>query len=137
MKYKEFTSITPVKFDTPKKMLVWDDDSDDAEVADVFAYYPGRALPVVGHADMWKHCAEIPKEQYSERKSRRATYLELAIWLAQGEGLFQAKNGQLMRVFSNIDREIAKEPLPQSVLVRRWDDKEWHEPTADYMGLEE
>ena len=78
---------------------------------------------------------EFAEEQQRKSRLRRATYLELAMWLAQGNGLFEDKNSQLLRMFSNLDRETANDELPDFVLVRKWDDKEWHEPTAGYMGL--
>jgi hypothetical protein len=29
------------------------------------------------------------------------------------------------------------EPVDENVLVRKWDDEEWHEATIDYLGIKE
>ena len=137
MKYKgielnKFTSDRPVLFDTPKKMLVWDEGFDDALVLDVFAYLPWRPLPVIGHTRTWKYCAEIPVEP----KPRRATEMELARWLAQGNGCFTNVDGDYCWTSTEYDGTNPGKECNPDWRVRKWDDKEWHEPTADYMGLE-
>ena len=137
MKYKgtelkEFASDRPVLFDTPKKMLVWDEGFDDALVLDVFAYLPWRPLPVIGHTRTWKYCAEIPEET----KPRRATEMELARWLAKGNGCFTNVDGDYCWTSTEYDGTNPGKECNPDWRVRKWDDKEWHEPTADYMGLE-
>ena len=130
---KEFASDKPVLFDTPKKMLVWDEGFDDALVLDVFAYLPWRPLPVIGHTSTWKYCAEIPEEP----KPRRATNMELAKWLAQGNGQYSEEDETyIWTYFAYVDGDDDCE-CSKYILIRKWDDKEWHEPTADYMGLKE
>ncbi len=119
---KEFTSDRPVVFDPPRDMLVWDSGYSEALARLVHAYVPVRHWPVIAEDNNWTHCAEIPEQP----KPRRATNRELAKWLAQGNG---------ERVFVD-DHRSDNLPVSECVRVRKWDDEEWHEPTADYMGLE-
>lgn len=138
---KEFKSDKPIVFDPPKKMLVWDDDDDDAVIPDdpvlVCAYIPTREMKVITSHASWQHCAEIPKES----KSRRATNLELAKWLAQGNGekSYALANGATCSVSCDFNfiysRGQEDRPLREHLVVRKWGDNEWHEPTIDYMGL--
>ncbi len=120
---KEFTSDRPVVFDPPRKMLVWDVVDREPCERTIVAYLPGRSMhSAVGMNDAYSYCAEIPEEP----KPRRATNRELAKWLAQGNG---------ERVFVD-DPRSDNLPVSECVRVRKWDDEDWHEPTADYMGLE-
>lgn len=130
---KEFTSDEQVAFNPPKKMLVWDDNIEVREDL-VYAYIPKRFMyKVIGHSCAWTHCAEIPQAS----KPRRATNLELMKWLAQGNGLV-ADNDSLgewaTHTYMKKEEHCSCE---ESTVVRKWDDAEWHEPTVDYMGLEE
>ena len=131
---KEFTSDRPVVFDPPKKMLVWDDASGIGVRSDiVHAYLPVRCQPVQGPEYSWGHCAEIPEET----KPRRATNMELAKWLAQGNGQYSEEDETyICTYFAYVDGDDDCK-CSKYILVRKWDDKEWREPTADYMGLEE
>lgn len=144
MKYKgielnEFTSDTPIAFDPPREMFVWDNSNNEPRKAEVYAYLPRRSPRVQCNDFEWYHCAEIPEEP----KSRRATNRELAKWLAQGkgekkyteetepdDGCFFAGNDY------NYDCSEADSPVDECFTIRKWDDEDWHEPTADYMGLE-
>lgn len=142
MKYKgieltEFKSDKAVLFDPPKKMLVWDSDDGDYELDDpinVYAYLPAHpTYKVTAYPGTWKHCAEIPEEL----KPRRATNRELIKWLAQGNGLFKRSPGNIVWSYIGFSDEIEiEDECNLDVLIRKWDDKEWHEPTTDYMGLE-
>ncbi len=139
MKYKgqeltEFKSEKPVVFDPPRKMLVWDDDDMSCRYAVVLAYLPESTNPVIEERCFWQHCAEDPEEL----KSRRATNRELAKWLAQGNGLLRRSDGNTVWSYKAYDLEDELDTeCDLDWLVRKWDDAEWHKPTADYMGLEE
>lgn len=139
MKYKgkelkEFTSEKPVVFDPPKKMLVWDsDDWNYPETADVYAFMPAWRYPVATTTQTFVHCAEIPEET----KPRRATNLELAKWLAQGNGIYRLTC--LPAVWGSelaLRIDTSECAVNDDIQIRKWDDEDWHEPTADYMGLE-
>lgn len=138
MKLKEFTSDKPLVFDPPKLMLCWSGHVDEAFPHHVFAFVPNREegfAAVICKSSYWQHCAEIP-EISKEPKPRRATNRELAMWLAKGNGEWKnAIDGYPCR---RTDLGYCEDTNPAPfVLVRKWDDTEWHEPTANYMGLED
>lgn len=139
MKYKgielkEFKSDKPVVFNPAKRMLVWDDWTDEVRQELVIAYLPSWDFPAIITNVAWRHCAEIPEIF----KTRRATNIELAKWLAQGNGLYKRRIGDIAWSYvGHIDEDAFEDECNTDYLIRKWDDTEWHEPTADYMGLEE
>lgn len=135
MKYngKELKEITASQiFAEPKKMLVWHDDYvENNSVPMIDTVY--AVVKVENHyvAVTWghnmEHCAEIPK-------ARRATNRELSKWLAQGNGEYSSI--LCCRVSSttySYSLDTATCELNENILVRKWSDDDWHEPTADYM----
>ena len=136
MKYKgielkEFESEKPVLFDPPRKMLVWNyDDQPPAEI-DVIAFIPNRCHKVIGPYQDLDHCAEIP-----EVLCRRATNRELAKWLVLGNGQYKVSGG---RIWTEHHYDIGQDDdaCSKFIKVRKWGDKEWHEPTREYLGLED
>ena len=135
MKYKgqeltEFKSDKPVVFDPPKRMLCWSEASIAPVEKLVDAYIPSHDFPVRCQYSNWVYCAEIPEV-------RRATNLELAKWLAQGNGLLRRSDGNTVWSYKAYDLEDELDTeCDLDWLVRKWDDAEWHKPTADYMGIE-
>ncbi len=132
---KEFTSDRPVVFDPPRKMLVWDSTDTQTLRRVVLAYLPERnprrVITEFGSADF---CAEIPEEP----KPRRATNLELAKWLAQGNGALRfCSHPFFWYPVLELKDETCNCIASEDIQIRKWDDVEWHEPTADYMDLEE
>ena len=137
MKYKgielnEFTSDKPVVFDPPKRMLVWDCDDETPTEKDVIAFIPNRYHKVIEQTSLYLHCAEIP-----EVMCRRATNRELAKWLALGNGQIHFSGGT--SIWMEYFYDIGHDDYTCSKLItaRKWGDKEWHEPTLEYLGLEE
>ena len=113
-------------------MVCWDFYDDEPLVQEVVAYTPIRkGYPVIGLDSVWIHCAEIPEEP----KPRRATNLELMRWLAQGNGFFTSVLSPAAWTCAEFDKERLDVTCNEYFRVRKWDDSEWHEPTADYMGL--
>ena len=136
MKYKgieikEFKSEKPVVFDQPKLMFVWNDDYSEPSKDEVFAFIPKANFPVIGSYYTFDHCAEIP-----EVMCRRATNRELAKWLVLGHGQYQVSGG---RVWTEHHYAIGQDDDACSnfIKVRKWGDKEWHEPKLEYLGLED
>lgn len=141
MQYKgmDLIKITePQIFDPPKRMLVWNNCSQEPRIDTIYAIgpscmeYPVRAISDDSRlgTHCYKYCAEIPK-------SRRATHRELSKWLAQGNGERTDKNGKyIFTDFGYMQRDEAAF-VEDIFLIRKWGDKEWHEPTVDYMGIEE
>ena len=126
---KEITE--PHIFDPPKEMLVWDDEFTHCykETVCAITNYSVFVINKLNKAEMFEHCAEIPEEP----KPRRATNRELSKWLAEGKGECKCSNGYTDTAWNY---EFYDETVPDYAKVRRWDDTEWHEPTADYLGLE-
>ena len=136
MKYKgiELTEVTkPQIFDPPKKMLVWGRYESINEL-EVYAVTSRKDFPVICENASWRHCAEIPEVH----ESKLVTYRELARWLAKGNG--EVKNSGTIcpnwNYYDYYDDEENK-PVKDSLLVRKWDDTEWHKPTIEYLGLED
>lgn len=132
MKYKgiELDEVTePQLFDPPKKMLVWDNLANIFELK-VYAIV-SRKLPVICENSTWQHCAEIPKVQ----ESKPVTYRELARWLSEGNGEVMWANNVLSNWNYSTDDEA--KALDENLSVRKWDDTEWHNPTREYLGLED
>ena len=137
IKLKEVTESQIV--DPPKKMLVWDHEYGTVLKADVLAIVNGRKYdyPVITTSGLFRHCAEIPEEL----KPRRATNRELSKWLGQGNGecgngyddLLKANLVSSTYTYRDIESDSA---VPTCIIVRKWEDADWHEPTVDYMGIE-
>ena len=136
MKYKgielkEFESDKPVLFDPPKRMLVWDCDYETPTEKDVIAFIPNRRNKVIEKSTVYIHCAQIP-----EVMRRRATNRELAKWLVLGNGQYQVIGG---RIWTEHHYDIGQDDdaCSKFIKVRKWCDKEWQEPTREYLGLED
>ena len=139
MKHKgiELKEITvPQAFDPPKQMFVWDD-SDDCKAPYVRTVYAvirtvNGTTQAVGDCSLrWVHCAEIPEEP----KPRRATNREMSKWLAQGNG--EMSEGGWRFDGHAYDLDKANVEVSNRINVRKWEDAYWHEPTVDYMGIED
>ena len=136
MKYKgielkEFESEKPVIFDPPKRMLVWDYDDETPTEVEVLAFIPNRCLRAIEQMSVYRHCAEIP-----DTGSEFATNRELAKWVSNGNGQIHFSGGTVWTVY-NYDFGQDDDACSTFVKVRKWSDKEWHEPTLDYLGLED
>ena len=136
MKYKgielkEFESGKPVVFDPPKRMLVWDYVDGTPIEKDVIAFIPNRYHKVIEQTSLYIHCAEIP-----EVVCRRATNRELAKWLVLGNGQYKMSGG---KIWTEYPYDIGQDDDACSnfIKVRKWCENEWHEPTREYLGLED
>ena len=138
MELEEVTK--PQIFDPPKKCVVFDSyDEKKSIIRNVVAVLPasfnkcGGILSVITEEKQyWKHCALLPDPP----KPRRATNRELSRWLAQGNGECLGSQDDADTAW-NYPMEISNAPLREGAKVRKWSDTEWHEPTVDYMGLED
>lgn len=119
----------------PKKMLVWDSNCNYVEERTVIAlvrdkfgviYAIAQSESMKGVA-VWQYCAEIPKV-------RIATNSELSQWLAKGNG--EVHHNGIVYVYWNYDYKDANTIVKSSILVKKFKDTEWHEPTIDYLGLQ-
>lgn len=133
MKYKgiELKEITePQIFNPPKKMFVWGR-YERIDELDVYAIVSRKDFPVICENSTWRHCAEIPAVTESEL----VTYRELSRWLAEGNGEVMWANNVLSNWNYSTDDEA--KALDENLSVRKWDDKEWHKLTREYLGLED
>lgn len=134
---KEIT--TPQVFDPPKPMFVWDNDvkCDVLPVQTVYAVIRtvSGTTQVVGAGSLrWAHCAEIPEEP----KPRRATNRELSKWISQyGEWTYEYDDAKTVYHEFSYKEPDRENLVVEKIYIRRWDDTDWHEPTVDYMGIED
>lgn len=145
MKYngKELIPITTTDVQSlPKRMLVWDTLSNNAEERIVIALVKDKfdkIYAIAQHAftsgiAIWDYCAEIPKV-------RLATNSELSQWLAKGNGEIRLENElhldkKYVYTHWNYDYKDANKTVMSPVLVKKFEDYEWHEPTIDYLGIQ-
>ena len=90
-------------------------------------YTPATALP------------EDLKYRIKPEEDNPVTRRDLARWLAQGNGEYTEKGlrDTSINCYANFDYPslFQDDPIPDSFLIRKWDDDEWHSPTREYMGL--
>ena len=119
----------------PKKMLVWDSNCHHAEerivvaivkdnCGDIYAIAQYESRTGVG---VWQYCAEIPKV-------RVATNSEVSQWLAKGNGEVQLRGN--VYIHWTYDYRDANTTITSPILVKKFEDTEWHEPTIDYLGIQ-
>lgn len=133
--YEEFAADKTIVFDPPRKAIFWDSSphtrvESDISTGEVLAYIPDRVQPVISKRNSWFYCALLPD-------TRRATKRELSMWLAKGKGEVCIQSCHSASPCYAYDPRESEEKVPDRVMIRTWDDVVWHEPTADYMGLEE
>lgn len=132
MKYKgiELKQITTSQiFDPPKEMLVWDYVDSAPFKMPVHAIVASKTFPVIAEEGDYQYCAEIPE-------TPRVTNRELSKWLAKGHGEYRNQIGAVSNLYIYVDLETDV-AVPSYIRVRKWDDADWHEPTVDYMGIEQ
>lgn len=158
MEYKghKLTEIkTPQIMNPPEEMVVWDMQLKHVERMTVTAIVKdvhGDTWAIVHSKvhnifDFWPHCAKLPEGL----DRRRATNSELARWLTQG-------NGEVLTLVSDMHNRHCREMVTTAWHyfsgsdaeeveygfkwqrckgIRKWGDPEWHDPTIDYMGIED
>ena len=137
---------TPQLFNPPKEMLVWDNACSIAtrKVCAIVANANGTTFAVAHHPSnslcVWNHCGNFEdisesKEPVEPTNSRRATYRELAMWLAKGKGEYKIKGYLGAGTKHEYLEEHGNKPLTHDYYIRTWTETEWHEPTIDYMEL--
>jgi hypothetical protein len=129
-KGQELTPITKLQqiFDPPKEMLVWDNGSNEPQIERVCAITMRRPYPIITCESCYDFCAEIPQQN-----PNRATNLQLMEWLAKGNGIWKRKKESYTFTNAPILEDKLEEEVENFILIRKWEDTEWHEPTVDYM----
>lgn len=132
---EKLEEITETKvFDEPHDMFVWNNSDNFPTRRSVCAIIPYRhAGSVITTTGAYEHCAEIPEKP----APRKATWLEVAKWCATGNGLVYDTNRYIIDTGIMFKPDNEHEPIMDELKVRKWGDTEWHEPTVDYIGLEE
>ena len=134
MELEEVT--TPQIFDPPRRCVVWFDGDVDGEIKNVIAILAKssglRCKAVTDEWSSFEHCALLPDPP----KPRRATNRELSRWLAQGKGEIIDKT-HYINTHHEYFRCLDDDDVHMTIKVRKWSDTEWHEPTVDYLGLED
>lgn len=133
MELEEVTE--PQIFDPPKKMLVWNNIMDYAIQSMIVAIVERMdgLCAMCYDGEIYPHCALLPDPP----KPRRVTNRELSRWLAQGNGEWKHEAFCTANIGMQYDEDVRDKQLYDNVVVRKWSDTEWHEPTVDYLGLEE
>ena len=110
---------------------MWDYDDETPTGVEVIAFIPNRYHKAIEQKTVYIHCAEIP-----EVVCRRATNRELAKWLVLGNGQYQVSGG---KIWTEHPYDIGQDDdaCSRFIKARKWDDTEWHEPTREYLGLED
>lgn len=130
----EIESISECKvFDEPRNMLVWNRSYNGPIEKLVCAVIPYRSSgSVITTNGAYEYCAEITEKP----APRRATKQELARWIAQGNGEWKDRYGDYAYVqWDSYKEDEANEPCNEKIVVRKWDDTEWHTPDVEYMGI--
>lgn len=62
------------------------------------------------------------------------TNIELMEWLAKGNGLAKSESiTQCLPYLGSCPEDLLDKPVRAQIRIRRWNDKEWHVPTKEYM----
>lgn len=131
MELEEFTSDKPVFFDKPVGALCWNNNGWQGGMCEyVIAFIPrsDSSIVVTDHTT-WLHMALLPDPP----KPRRATNRELARWLIEGNAQIRHSDSDMVYVGWNYKEFEDDLPCSNNVLVRKWSDNEWHEPTVEYL----
>lgn len=71
-------------------------------------------------------------EPREPKKKRRKTNRELAQWIAQGNGQVKHRDGKYAHnTFNAYDIHDDNKPCPDYLVIRGWDETEWHEPEVE------
>lgn len=136
MKYNgiELTPITtPQIFDPPKEMLVWDENYNAPLIQHVVAITSNNNFCVITVDSVYSYCAEIPKQ-----KTKRATYLQLAEWLAKGNGMWRRNPTKFADIGFSLHIDEENRELEEGEFsIRPFGTTEWLEPTLDNMEIED
>ena len=136
MKYngQEIEPITTQQiFDPPRRMLVWDSACGTPLIERVCAITIRKPFPVITVESCYDYCAEIPKQ-----KPKRATYLQLAEWLAKGNGICRKNPTKFADTSFTLHIDEENRELEEGeFLIRPFGITEWLEPTLENMGMED
>lgn len=83
-----------------------------------------------------RYSYRIVEGEKKPEKSERLTYRLLALWLAKGNGQAQCDDvnaeSEMLLASLNYNPVFENDIIDDRWSVRKWEDKEWHEPTLGY-----
>lgn len=112
------------------KACAYYDDKNDKTSCKALGYQPVEAGSYSCRTFLPSLVVGLKKE-----KSRRVTYREFAKWLAKGKG--QALYCDITHTDFKYDLGLDSKTVDEDIRVRRWIDDDWHEPTAEYLGIKD
>lgn len=119
-----------VVFDKPKKMLAWNHNNYPTKRTIVAILPNGTAIDIDHN---WiQHCAYIPE---ALKPRTIPTNKELAEWCARGNGQVHCVGAANVHTFYSYQNEEDDSPVTGDVRIRKFGDKEWVEPTLEYIGI--
>ena len=127
---------TPQIFDPPQMCVVQTANDEPVEelVVAILAKSSGQAFPVMSKGwRAYERCALLPEKP----APRRATWEQLAYWLIDGKGLVLDADTNRVDTGVYFDMKNMHEEVGERWYVMARGESMWHEPTVDYMGLEE
>ena len=119
----------PQVFDAPREMLAWGSGYPTKRM--IVAILPGGTAVDIDR-NWLSHCAYIPEKA----AMRRVTNRELSRWCAEGKGQIHYVAAANAHSFYSYQHEADEAYVTADIKVRKWDDADWNEPTADYLELE-
>lgn len=73
----------------------------------------------------FKYAYDVPDKL---REHNVMTNIELAKWLAKGNGLVKWKGADEVYTYLIMDEDILNAKASEDILIRAWDEEEWHRP---------
>ena len=140
---KGMTDNYPFKCDTQGWRFVYYDPNYSLKIA----HEQGMKIECKKKGDIWKDWGYIPSPTWLDDYEYRimpeecnpVTHRDMSRWLSQGNGEYTEKGlrDTSINCYANFNYPslFQDEPIPDSFLIRKWDDDEWHSPTREYMGL--
>lgn len=103
----------------------------EGKIIEWFDDYEGKWVPFTVEP-LW---GDNVKYRIQEESDYLCTYRQLAEWLAKGNG--ELFFGGIAETSLSYLAEKAEDCLDQPYMIRKWDDREWHEPFLSYMNMKE
>lgn len=120
----------PTVFGEPEEMLAWNENEYPTKRTIVAILPNGTAIDIEHN---WiEHCAYIPEEL---KPRTILTNKELSEWCAKGNGQVLCVSSANVHTFYSYQKELDDYPVTQDILIRKFGDKEWVEPTLKYIGI--
>lgn len=103
----------------------------EGKIIEWFDDYEGKWVPFTVEP-LWGDNVQY-RIQEEEEYDDLCTYRQLAEWLAKGNG--ELFFGGIANISLSYPVEKADDCLDKPYMIRKWDDKEWHEPFLSYMNM--